>query len=295
MTVLDLTAARTLLPPRDEMQPKWSFGRAMLVCGCGSMSGAALLSCEAALRSGAGLVQLCAVPPVIDAARPRLPEALLLPLPMAAELPGCLLPEAAPVLLQEAEKADALLFGCGVSTASPVSALLQSLCESIKCPAVIDADGINLLSARPALLSHLAGRIILTPHHGEFCRLSGMTRDQLAADPAGAAQAFAKKTGTVIALKGAVTFITDGVRVFRLEAPNSGMAKGGSGDVLAGLTVGLLAQGLPPLDAAALAAWLHSAAGRLARDCFGARAMLPSDVLSALPQAFSELEKTSLF
>ena len=291
-TVLDRRCAAALLPPRGEDQPKWSFGRTLLVCGSASMPGAALLSCEGALRSGAGLVQLASVETAVAAARVRLPEALLLPLPQAEEtVPGAIRKDSAPLLLHEGKKAQSLLFGCGCGITGDGKQLLRELCVEYEGALILDADGLNLLAERHSLLNNIRGRSILTPHAGEFCRLSGLTREGLAADPAGAARAFAKEHGVVVTLKGAVTHITDGQRHYMLDCPNSGMAKGGSGDVLAGLTAGLAAQmpGQLP-EAAALAAWLHSRAGQLARQAHGARAMLPRDVLSCLGQAFLELE-----
>lgn len=289
--LLDRAMAVSLLPPRDERAPKWQFGRTLLVCGCRKMSGAALLACQAALRSGAGLVRLASVSPVIDAARSALPEALLLPLPEADD--GAISRAGEYALAQEARRADSLLFGCGVSPSPEGAFVLHSLLRGYEGTLVLDADGLNLLAQMPAPspLSQAAGRAILTPHMGEFSRLCGRPRRELEAAPEEAALAFAKAHEVVLILKGAVTRITDGSELFLLEAPNSGMAKGGSGDVLAGLAAGLAAQ-LPqkPLQAAALAAWLHACAGQLARAELGPRAMLPSDVLARLPQAFLSLE-----
>lgn len=292
MTVLDHNTARRLLPVRDDRQAKWHFGRAALVCGSASMSGAALLAVQAALRSGTGLVQLCAVAEVIAAARTAAPEALLLEVARQAEpFPGAICEDAARDILPQAEKAQSLLFGCGCGITHHGRTLLKALLEEYKGTLVIDADGLNLLSENTALLNKVSGRCILTPHIGEFCRLSGLTRQQAEADPAGHAMAFAEKYGCVVVLKGAKTVITDGAEQFVLDCPNSGMAKGGSGDVLAGLTAGLAAQ-MPgkPLDCAALAAWLHSRGGQLARAELGAYAMLPRDVLARLGKAFLELE-----
>lgn len=274
--------ARGLLPRRDDTQAKWHFGRTLLVCGSGGMSGAALLAGQAALRSGAGLVQLASAPEVIAAARVALPEALLLPL---AEDMGW------DALALQAKKAQSLLFGCGVGISDRGRRLLAGLTEGYGGTLVLDADGLNLLSENTALLYKVSGRCILTPHIGEFCRLTGLTRPQVEADPAGAAMDFAARYRVVVVLKGAATVITDGVRRYELHAPNSGMAKGGSGDVLAGLTAGLAAQ-MPDevLECAALAVWLHSRAGQLARQDLGAYAMLPREVLSCLGRAFLELE-----
>ena len=289
---LDQNTARKLLPHRDDRQAKWHFGRTALVCGSASMSGAALLSTQAALRSGAGLVQLCSVEEVINAARTAVPEALLLPVARQIEdIPGAIHKDAAWIILGQAKKAQSLLFGCGAGITDHGYRLLKSLTANYAGTMVIDADGLNLLAEHLTLLYNIPNRCILTPHIGEF-RLSGLTREQVESDPDGAAMAFAAKHNCVLVLKGACTVITDGERRYVLEAPNSGMAKGGSGDVLAGLTAGLAAQ-MPqkPLEAATLAVWLHSRAGQLARQAQGAYAMLPRDVLDCLGKAFWELEQ----
>lgn len=274
---------RALLPARREDGAKWDFGRVLLLCGSAQFSGAALLASEAALRSGAGLVQLCSAPEVIAAARVRLPECLLQALP-PEELSAALATEHC------MEKATAVLFGCGCGISDFARARLRQVIDT-PLPLVLDADGLNLLAEEPGLLTRRQGAAVLTPHHGEFCRISGCTREVLASDPADAACSFAAQRGVTVLLKGAVTFITDGQQTLVLDAPNSGMAKGGSGDLLAGLCAGLLAQGLSPMHGAALAAVLHSRAGALARERMGAYAMLPRDVLAALPEAFLSLER----
>ena len=289
--LLKKETVRALLPARDDRQAKWHFGRTALVCGSAAMSGAALLSGQAALRSGAGLVQLCSVPEVISAARTTLPEALLLTLPRQEAFPGAIHKDGAFALLEQGQKAQSLLFGCGVGITDHGRALLAQLCHAYEGRLILDADGLNLLSENRTLLYKVQNRVILTPHMGEFCRLSGLSKEQVLTDPEGAAMNFAAEHRCVVALKGAKSVITDGTKAYALDCPNSGMAKGGSGDVLAGLTAGLCAQ-MPhkPLECAALAVWLHSRAGQLARERKGAFAMLPRDVLDALGRAFLELE-----
>lgn len=286
---LDKETAKALLPVRDDRQAKWHFGRTILVCGSAAMSGAALLSAQGALRSGAGLVQLCSVAEVIAAARTAVPEALLLPVEQSVN--GVISGDTTSVILPQAEKAQSLLFGCGLGITDHGYRLLKSLSANYAGTVVIDADGLNVLAEHLTLLYNVPERCILTPHIGEFCRLSGLTREQVEQDVQGAAMDFAARYRCVVALKGARTVITDGDRAYVLDCPNSGMAKGGSGDVLAGLAAGLCAQ-MPhkPLESAALAAYLHSRAGLLAREKRSAYAMLPRDVLDALGQAFLELE-----
>ena len=286
---LDKETAKALLPVRDDRQAKWHFGRTILVCGSAAMSGAALLSAQGALRSGAGLVQLCSVAEVIAAARTAVPEALLLPVEQSVN--GVISRDTTSVILSQAEKAQSLLIGCGLGITDHGYRLLKSLTANYAGTVVIDADGLNVLAEHLTLLYSVPERCILTPHIGEFCRLSGLTRKQVELDVQGAAMDFAAKYRCVVVLKGAKTVITDGDRAYMLDCPNSGMAKGGSGDVLAGLAAGLCAQ-MPhkPLESAALAAYLHSRAGLLAREKHSSYAMLPRDVLDALGQAFLELE-----
>lgn len=276
---------KSWLPLRGERAGKWSFGRAMLVCGSADMPGAALLSAESALRSGAGLVQLASAEPVLHGAKIRLPECLLLTLPMDGE--GHISRSAAPLLLDQGKKAQSLLFGCGLGLSPEGRPLLEAIAGGFSGAVVIDADGLNTLAGELSPLKKLAGRCVLTPHEREFCRLAGLTLPQLAADPAGLAASFAARYQVVVALKGAETLVTDGKRIFSLSAPNSGMAKGGSGDVLAGLLCGLLAQ-CPQnlLELTGAAVWLHSQAGLLARRNLGPYSMLPRDVLGRLPMAF---------
>ena len=288
---LDRAAAAALLPLRDETGAKWRFGRTLLVCGSRDFSGAALLACESALRSGAGLVQLASVDAVIGSARSRLPEALLLPLPESGDGKGVISEGGAFALLRAAEKAQSLLFGCGLGISDDGRALLSRMAEAFPGPMVMDADGLNLLAEDPSLLTRRPGPTVLTPHAGEFSRLTGLARDASEAEAQAAASAFAKDFGVTLTLKGAQTLVTDGSRTLLLDAPNSGMAKGGAGDVLAGLAAGLVSQ-MPqdPFGAAALAVFVHAEAGMLARSALGARGMLPSDVIARLPQAFLVLE-----
>lgn len=292
MRTLDRETARGLLPRRAENGQKWAFGRTLLVCGSGAMPGAAVLSGLGALRSGVGLVQLATVEEAAAAARIWLPEALLLALPKGEGFPGSIGRENAWRLLEEGKRAQSLLFGCGVGRSEDGRKLLEQLCRGFSGTVVLDADGLNLLAQAPDLSETLRGRAVLTPHMGEFCRLSGMGREAVEAELEAAAEAFARERGCAVVLKGAKTVVTDGTRGFVLEGANSGMAKGGSGDLLAGLTAGLCAQrpeGL--LESAALAVWLHSRAGVLAREELGARAMLPRDVAARLGRAFGELEE----
>ena len=193
---LDKETAKALLPVRDDRQAKWHFGRTILVCGSAAMSGAALLSAQGALRSGAGLVQLCSVAEVIAAARTAVPEALLLPVEQSVN--GVISRDTTSVILPQAKKAQSLLIGCGLGITDHGYRLLKSLSANYAGTVVIDADGLNVLAEHLTLLYNVPERCILTPHIGEFCRLSGLTREQVEPDVQEAAMDFAARYRCVV-------------------------------------------------------------------------------------------------
>ena len=272
-----------LLPLRDAAGAKWDFGRLLILCGCSRMPGAAVMSCGSALRSGVGLVEAAAVPTVTAAISAAHPECVLRPLSGGDTISPGHLPE----LLAALPRATALLIGCGIGQGTEQAALLRSLLPQLTQPAVLDADALNLLAAEPGLLQRSAAPLVLTPHAVEFHRLSGLPVAEILSDPAEAASAFAVHYNTVVVLKGSTTTVANpNGGVWQLDAPNSGMAKGGSGDVLAGLIAGFLAQDCPPYHAAVLGVYLHALAGDLAARELGVRAMLPTDVIAHLGKAF---------
>lgn len=274
-------------PLRSAAGHKGTFGKVLAVCGSSNYRGAAALCCEGALRAGAGLVQLAAPAEVCTAVTARLPEATFLPLESSAE-------ENAALTAQALQKADALVLGCGLGQSEAAAALVAALCAPQTKPAVLDADALNLLAATPQPLT-MQGTAqspenacteplrVLTPHIGEMARLTGACTEEILADQTGFARRAARDWGSVVVLKSSRTVVAapDG-RTLVLNAPNSGLAKGGSGDVLAGIIGGLLAQGLSAFEAAGCGVWLHSAAARRAAEKHGEAAMLSTDVLRAL-------------
>jgi NAD(P)H-hydrate epimerase len=287
--VLEREGARRLLPRRPPDGHKGTFGRVLVVAGSEGMSGAAILSCRGALRAGAGLVVLASVGSVIATARASLPEALTLALP---ERRGHIAREAITALFMETERANALVLGPGLSRDPQVGEVVLALLEGSRCPIVLDAGGLFPLTGRLDLLCHVAGRAVLTPHPGEMSRLVGRSAEEIDQERIEVVRSFAREHGIVLLLKGRPTAIglPDG-EVYLNPTGNTGLAKGGSGDVLAGMMGGLLAGGASPRDAALLGAYLHGlAANRLAHE--GAeRTILPSDVVEALPRAVSEVER----
>ena len=318
------SAISQLLPERDEWGDKRVQGSLLIIAGSKNMSGAAALCTEAALRSGAGLVTL-AVPQVIaPILQAKLSEPVFCSLSEAAnnsgdgtaessatdtgkcsenhdnflnENRGTLQPEHIPALLKQAKHACAIAIGPGLSTSSETVQAVLELLPQLNVPTVIDADALNAIAtlndngptcdgAAIEYLHQLQSTAILTPHVREFARLFGKRPDDSFEIPS-CLRALASSTNKVILLKGAPTYIAspDG-NVYVIPVANSGMAKGGSGDVLTGIIVALLSQGLPTAEATVLGALLHQKSGRIAREELGAFGMLPSDVIKNLHKAF---------
>ncbi|MBQ3214670.1 MAG: NAD(P)H-hydrate dehydratase [Oscillospiraceae bacterium] len=275
--ILDWTQVMALLPDRNPWSHKGDFGKILLLCGSRGYTGAAALAAMGALRSGAGLVYL-GVPECIYAIEAmKLTEPVVFPLPDAD---GTLSTDAVAAVLELLPQMDAVLIGSGLGQSDGTLAVLKAVLREAQVPVVLDADGINLLSRHRFLLRGRTAPTILTPHDGEFIRLTGV----LGEDRRAAADALARALGCIVVLKGHETLITDGTRCYRNQTGNPGMAVGGSGDVLAGIIVSLLGQGLAPLEAAAVAAWLHGAAGDACAKAMGQYAMLPTDMINALPR-----------
>ena len=229
------------------------------------------------LRTGAGLVFL-AVPESIYAIEAiKLNEPVVLPLPDDSGKFSIL-------SVTEIEKylpqMDAILVGCGIGQSSGTLAVVKFVLENARCPVVLDADGINVLVKHKDILRGRTYPTILTPHDGEFLRFGGTIGENRMASAA----YFSKEWNAIILLKGHRTCITDGTTGYINTTGNPGMAVGGSGDVLAGIIVSLLGQGIAPLEAAACGAWLHGKAGDLCAQTLGQYGMLPSDMLNQLPR-----------
>lgn len=267
----------SLLPDRNPWGHKGNFGKLLLLCGSRGYTGAAFFAAMGALRAGAGLVFLGVPESIYGIEAVKLNEPVIFPLPDAG---GRLSADAVPEILTRFPQMDAVLVGPGLGQSEGTLAVVRAVLEKAECPVVVDADGINVLSAHRDLLRGRKLPTILTPHDGEFARLGGVIGE----DRMAATAALAEELGCVVLLKGHETCITDGTDGYLNPTGNPGMAVGGSGDVLAGVITALLGAGLPPLEAAACGAWLHGAAGDRCAAELGQYGMLPTDMLSALPR-----------
>ena len=283
MTELTAAWVRQHLPRRDPEGHKGDFGKVLCLCGSVGYTGAPVFASRAAVRTGSGLVFLGVPEPIWPVAAVKSDEAMPFPLP-ASE--GRLSLAAEGEIRRRLAQCDAALIGCGLGRGQETDALTHRLLDA-EIPLVLDADGINALAGHIDELDKRKGRVtVLTPHAGEFARVGDLSRGREAS-----ASAFAQAHGVTLLLKGHRTVIAapDG-RLAVNPTGNSGMAKGGSGDVLAGMVVSLLGQGMAPFEAACCAAYLHGLAGDLAAAELTERAMTPSDMLLRIGGAFRAVE-----
>lgn len=262
---------------------KGTYGKVLAVCGCERYRGAAALAVLGALRAGAGLVTLAAPECVVAAAAPRALEATFLPLP---EWDAALEPAAA--------GATACVLGCGRAPDGPTRTLMQRVLGAAAGTVVLDAGGLCAFAGDLAPLASLAARcrLVVTPHPGEAARLLGCTAAEVEADREAAALRLARRLGAVAVLKGhrTLTACPNGI-VYENATGNAGLARGGSGDLLAGIIAGLAAQGVPAAEAAAAGVCLHGLAADRCAQRRSMQGMLPEDILEDLGAIFLENER----
>ncbi len=273
--VCDMTPP--VLPRRRRDAHKGDFGRVLILGGSVGFSGAPALAARAAVSSGAGLVTAAVPPEVWSATAGLYTGAMVMPWP-ADDGP----------MLEKAARCDAVLVGPGLGQSERARRLTLALAQSLTCPLVIDADGLNILAGHIDSLTGRHGPTILTPHEGEFARLTGCVLP--VEDRVGQAADFARRHGCTLVLKGhrTVTAGPDGACTVNTTG-NPGMARGGSGDALSGLILSLLGQGFH--EAAAMAVWLHGRAGDLAAGEIGEYGMTVDDLIAHIPAAMKECEQ----
>ena len=276
------------LPKRPADSHKGLYGSVLVLAGGRGMAGAAALAGASALRSGAGLVRIATpaeVQPTVASLEPS-----YMTYPLENDEHGALRIEPARrVLSTLLESADVLAMGPGLGRADSVRELVHWVVESVKVPTILDADALTALAGQTDVLNDLRHPLVITPHPGEFARLTGQSTAEIQADREKHAIALAQADHMVVVLKGARTIVTDGQRIFVNTTGNPGMATGGSGDVLTGVIAALIGQKFPPFEAAQLGVYVHGLAGDIARDQNGEIGMIASDIVDSLPDAFYHL------
>ena len=295
----DISALFPALAPNTH---KYDMGRVLCICGSyngtgSAMCGAAYFSAAAAYRTGSGIVEIFTERKNYEALGARLPEAVF-------SLYDTEIEEETPILHRlsaSLERADAVIFGCGLGQSDMARKILRQTLREIKCPLIIDADGLNLMAQNRDywnLIGNEQGkRTVITPHAGEMARLCRATTEEILDSPQGIAQGFAKNLGVVCLLKGHRTIITDGNDCIINTSGNAGMATAGAGDVLSGIIGALMARNTmadwadgthpslsPALYRAAVAAYIHGLAGDLAAKEMGQYSLMASDILAKIPE-----------
>ncbi|MGI6167112.1 MAG: NAD(P)H-hydrate dehydratase [Eubacteriales bacterium] len=273
-----------LLPMRPAESSKKTFGRVLAVCGSYGMSGAAYLCAKAAYRSGCGLVEILTVEENRVILQTSLPEAIVTCFSSAS--PDC------NTIISAVSRADAVIIGCGLGKTPAAREVTEILLSAAGVPLVIDADALNIISEAPRLWELIHTPAIITPHPGEMSRLSGLDIDTILSDTARVAFDFADEHRVVCVLKTHNTVVTDGSRIYINTTGNSGMATGGSGDVLAGIIASLAAQQKGRqllLETAALGVYLHGLAGDDAAAGLGEHSVMASDIIDFIPGAIKRI------
>jgi len=291
MKMIEESDVRSLFPPLKRNVHKGTMGRLAVIAGSESYSGASVLAelGAAAFALGDGLVKLCVPDCILYPVMSKITECTLLSMPSDR---GALAFNA-DYLQKATSGASAVLFGNGVDLTDDTRKILEYLVRNVTVPLVLDADGLNLLAVSPELLRERAGKTVLTPHPKELSRLMGLPMDEILSDPVSYAQEFAARYGVVLMLKGASTIVTDGKETFLSATGCSGMAKGGSGDLLAGAVAALIAGGRGPIVSAYGASYILGLAGEAASLEKGDYSMLPTDTASKIASVVNSLSARS--
>ena len=276
------------LPHRPNEGHKGTFGRVLVVAGSPGMSGAACLAATAALRSGSGLVTVAVPESIQSIVAGYEPSYMTTALPCDDK--GQLATPSESVIDQLVAGRDAVAIGPGLGTSSAVSNLVAQLMQHTTCPLVIDADALNCVAAGKFTLDR-STPTILTPHPGEFARLTGRSIGDVQSNRISAAHEYAVGNNVIVVLKGPKTIVTDGNTIYENTTGNSGMATGGTGDVLTGIIASLCGQSMDSIDAAVTAVYAHGLSGDLCANADSPQGMIASDLLLWLPKAWAKMSR----
>lgn len=287
INVTDAGFVRSLIGKRRNDSQKGDYGKLLIIAGSAGMSGAAYMAAQAALKSGAGLITVACPECVNTALEAKTTEAMTLPL---EEADGHIAASAVSELLPRLLKVDAVLIGPGLGRSRDVSEVVRAVLRACRVPVIVDADAINAVAQDKSALSECACDLIFTPHAAEAARLTGLDISYIEENRIEVSRECSEELGAVILLKGHHTIVTsEDLTQYINNTGNPGMASGGSGDVLAGITAALAARGIGCAEAAAAAAYIHGAAGDIAAEKYGEESMSAADILDCLPETISKL------
>ncbi|MBP3359467.1 MAG: NAD(P)H-hydrate dehydratase [Clostridia bacterium] len=279
-------------PPRFNNSQKGDYGKVLIIGGSIGMTGAPAMAAEAALRTGAGLVTAAVGKSLNSVLEEKLTEVMTYPL---EDMDGHLCAACENELGRLIDKADAVLFGPGLGTSDDIYSLLEYVMRRCSVPLIIDADGLNVLSRNIGLIESCSCNLIFTPHEVEMSRLCGESLSDITDNRIQVSNSFAQEYGVTLILKGHHTIVTaaDGTQYINITG-NPGLATGGSGDVLAGITAALAARGICEDIAAAAAVYIHGKSGDLAADSLGPDSMTATDIIRFLPQTIKNMRMAEI-
>ena len=288
---LDIKSAAMLLPERAPFSHKGSFGRALLICGSKNMVGCCALATEGALRSGAGLVTLAFPDCLYASLTSRLTENLFLPL--STDKDGTISYDNIDLLLNACNASDVVMLGCGLGISDSIKEIVKALVLKCEKPLILDADALNCLSEFKNVLLNKENNILLTPHSGEMARLCGLSVSEIESNREKIIVDFCKNYKVNVLLKGHETLICNSTsdKIYINKTGNTGLSKGGAGDLLAGIIAGLSPSFEDNLfEAAVLGAFVHGMSADLLKKEMSEFSILPSDCARILGRVYSLIE-----
>ncbi len=288
-TVFDIESAKELLPRRNPAGNKGTFGKVLIIAGSRNMVGCCVLAAGGALRSGAGLVKLAFPHCLYNALTSRLTENTFLPLKTGEY--GEISAENLPLLLNEINGSDAVFLGAGLSVTENTRKICREIIVNSRKPLIIDADGLNCICDSVSVLKKVNCPVLLTPHPGEMSRLTGKSIEYIENNRESVTVEFARQYGVNVLLKGHKTLVYDVKTdiLYENTTGNSGLSKGGSGDLLGGIISGLAPNMKTLGESAILGAFIHGRASEFLKDSLTEYSMLPTDCMNILPQVFKSI------
>ena len=282
--------AKKIIPLKNAQSNKGDYGKLLCIAGSREMTGAAVLSASAAVKSGAGLVTVAAPKSIISVIQSHLLESVFMPL--TENYLGSISLTSIDTLIQNTYNSTACMVGCGLGDNVVTGSIIEELIDKTKLPLIIDADALNGIAKNKSILSNSRGNMILTPHPGEMARLCGTSVSKVQSSRINFARNFAKIHNVIMVLKGAYTIIADPTGEVNINPTgNPGMAKGGSGDVLTGIISSFVAQGMGLREAAVAGVFIHGMSADIAAKENSVYAMTPSDIVDSLGKAFLKIIK----
>ncbi len=286
--VITENVARDLIPPRPKDSHKGIYGTACVIAGSSGMTGAAILTCKAALRCGLGLLKLYIPESLRHLITTSIPETVIVPIEEMRK--GVISLSQIDSIIGSVAESSVVAIGPGCGVSGEMNEMLRRLITELEVPLIIDADGLNALAKNVELLNDKKSQILITPHAGEMARLLSTTIDEVMLNPIDTAISFAKKYGVIVVLKNSRTVIANpSGEVYVNVNGNTGMATGGTGDVLTGIITGFVAQGLSLYHAAILGVYIHGSAGDVMSESKGEFGLVATDLVEGMPSAFRKL------